>query len=83
MSEDEGPMIWEYQRAGMVEKCYCDGPGVLGGISVKDDGVYCSSCGKKLKIENYILVGCPKCAKPKFKELDMIEKETYPDGVKY
>jgi len=77
MSE-EGPEVWEYKRAAVFEGCDCDGPGVMGGIALKEDGkTYCTSCGKKLNVSGFILYGCSKCVKPKLKALDDLEKEVF------
>lgn len=74
---EEGPMTSEYKRGVIFTPCECDGPGVLGGIVMKNDKLCCSSCGKTVKIEKYILFGCPTCEPAKFKELDQVEKEVY------
>jgi hypothetical protein len=75
---DEGTMTWEYKKAAIFEPCQCDGPGVMGGINIKEDGnAYCTTCGKKLTPGKWIIFGCTSCVKPKLRELDDIEKEFY------
>jgi hypothetical protein len=45
--------------------------------TVKDGKLHCSKCDKEIEIIEFILYGCAKCDKPKFKEIDKIEKELY------
>lgn len=81
MAEEEMVREGEYRilrNVKLVEPCECDGPGVLGGISIKEDGkAYCTSCGKEMLVERYILFGCEICEPKRFKETDKVEKQFY------
>lgn len=81
MAEEEMLREGEYRRyrsVELVKPCDCDGPGVMGGVSIKEDGkAYCTSCSKELTILRYILFGCDDCGEKKFKEADKLEKQFY------
>jgi hypothetical protein len=75
---DEGTMVGEYRQGVIFTPCDCDGPGILSGLVINLDGkITCSSCGKGVKIERYILMGCARCTPKKLKELDELEKDVY------
>ena len=75
---EEGLMTWEYRRVLVTSPCDCEPEDTEALIEIGPDGfIRCSSCEKTLKIEQVLLTGCPKCTKPKMKELNEIEKEFY------
>ena len=80
MSEEsvESGNYKRYRSGNVVAPCDCDGPGVMGGVNVKENGeAFCTSCGKKLEVMHYILFGCEDCVKSRIRELDKVEKNFY------
>jgi Zn finger protein HypA/HybF involved in hydrogenase expression len=81
---EEGLMTWEYRRILITSVCDCEPDTTDALIVIDGEGsIHCSNCDKKLKIEQVLLSGCPKCTKPKIKELNEIEKEFYKKGNPY
>jgi hypothetical protein len=71
-------MNWEYRRVLITSQCDCESEDTEALVVIDSNGrIKCATCDKTLKIEHVLLTGCPKCAKPRFKELDKIEKEFY------
>jgi Zn finger protein HypA/HybF involved in hydrogenase expression len=73
MADDEMIRVDGYRKGVIFQPCECE-PGVMGSIREEGGKFYCATCGKRVKPEYFILMGCSKCPS-KMEWLDELSKE--------
>lgn len=73
MADDEMERVDGYRRGIIYHGCDCE-PGIMGSLREEAGKFYCKSCGKRVAVDYFILMGCKKCP-GNMAWLDELERE--------